>query len=106
MRARLAVERRVCTRPAELVSGQLETDHGGYVKVTRGTTATNVPGVFAAGDVTDGSFGTCGGLRYIDDFRRALPPYLKAIAILRRGIVQRSSREKHPIRWGTRWLTD
>ncbi len=38
---------------SELVSGQLETHHGGYVKVTPGTTATSVPGVFAAGDVTD-----------------------------------------------------
>ncbi len=38
---------------SELVAGQLETHHGGYVKVTPGTTATSVPGVFAAGDVTD-----------------------------------------------------
>ena len=38
---------------SELVAGQLETHRGGYVKVTPGTTATSVPGVFAAGDVTD-----------------------------------------------------
>jgi thioredoxin reductase (NADPH) len=38
---------------SELVKNQLETHMGGYV-VTRGfSTATSVPGVFAAGDVTD-----------------------------------------------------
>jgi thioredoxin reductase (NADPH) len=36
-----------------LVDGQLETHHGGYVKVTPGTTETSIPGVFAAGDITD-----------------------------------------------------
>ena len=41
------------TPASELVSDQLETHMGGYV-VTRGfSTATSVPGVFAAGDVTD-----------------------------------------------------
>ena len=37
----------------ELVKDQLETHMGGYVKVTPGSTATSVPGVFAAGDITD-----------------------------------------------------
>jgi thioredoxin reductase (NADPH) len=35
------------------LSGQLELTPGGYVKVSGGRTATNVPGVFAAGDVMD-----------------------------------------------------
>ncbi len=38
---------------SELVRDQLETHHGGYVKVRPGTTETSVPGVFAAGDLTD-----------------------------------------------------
>ncbi|MFC7703201.1 thioredoxin-disulfide reductase [Plastorhodobacter daqingensis] len=38
---------------SELVRDQLETHHGGYVKVKPGTTETSVPGVFAAGDLTD-----------------------------------------------------
>ena len=37
----------------ELVKGQLEMHHGDYVQVMGGSTATSVPGVFAAGDVTD-----------------------------------------------------
>ncbi len=41
-------------KPAsELVQGQLETHMGGYVIVSPGSTATSIPGVFAAGDVTD-----------------------------------------------------
>ena len=41
------------TPASELVVDQLETHMGGYV-VTRGfSTATSIPGVFAAGDVTD-----------------------------------------------------
>jgi thioredoxin reductase (NADPH) len=41
-------------KPAsELVAGQLQTHMGGYVVTTPGSTATSVPGVFAAGDVTD-----------------------------------------------------
>lgn len=36
-----------------LFKGQLTLKDGGYVKVVPGGTATNVPGVFAAGDVTD-----------------------------------------------------
>ena len=37
----------------ELVKDQLETHMGGYVKVKPGTTETSIPGVFAAGDLTD-----------------------------------------------------
>jgi len=38
---------------SELVKDQLETHMGGYVKVDPGSTRTSVPGVFAAGDLTD-----------------------------------------------------
>ncbi len=38
---------------SELFRGQLEMSESGYLKVTPGTTGTAVPGVFAAGDVTD-----------------------------------------------------
>ncbi|PWK59529.1 thioredoxin-disulfide reductase [Roseicyclus mahoneyensis] len=37
----------------ELVKDQLELHNGGYVKVEPGTTRTSIPGVFAAGDLTD-----------------------------------------------------
>ena len=36
-----------------IFSGKLDMKPGGYLKVAPGGTATNVPGVFAAGDVTD-----------------------------------------------------
>lgn len=36
-----------------LVADQLELHNGGYVKVQPGSTRTSVPGVFAAGDLTD-----------------------------------------------------
>jgi thioredoxin reductase (NADPH) len=38
---------------SELFKGQLEMNAQGYLKVQPGTTATAVPGVWAAGDVTD-----------------------------------------------------
>ncbi|HEV7260728.1 MAG TPA: thioredoxin-disulfide reductase [Bosea sp. (in: a-proteobacteria)] len=41
-------------KPAtELFVGQLDMNESGYLDVTPGTSNTNVPGVFAAGDVTD-----------------------------------------------------
>ncbi|HEV2542775.1 MAG TPA: thioredoxin-disulfide reductase [Methylobacterium sp.] len=41
-------------QPATAIfEGQLPMRHGGYINVTPGTTATEIPGVFAAGDVTD-----------------------------------------------------
>jgi thioredoxin reductase (NADPH) len=41
-------------KPAtELFSGQLELDSEGYIQVEVGTTKTNIPGVFACGDVMD-----------------------------------------------------
>lgn len=38
---------------SELVRGQVDVDDAGYVKVQQPTTATNLPGVFAAGDLVD-----------------------------------------------------
>jgi thioredoxin reductase (NADPH) len=38
---------------SELVTGQLETHMGGYVVTKPDSTQTDVPGVFAAGDITD-----------------------------------------------------
>jgi thioredoxin reductase (NADPH) len=41
-------------KPAtELFEGQLDLDSEGYIKVEVGTTKTNIPGVFACGDVMD-----------------------------------------------------
>lgn len=41
-------------KPAtELFESQLDMKPGGYLKVVPGTATTNIPGVFAAGDVTD-----------------------------------------------------
>lgn len=37
----------------ELFAGQLETKQGGYLVTAADSTVTNIPGVFAAGDVTD-----------------------------------------------------
>lgn len=39
-----------------LVAGQVELDDAGYVRVAQPGTATNVPGVFAAGDLVDSHY--------------------------------------------------
>jgi thioredoxin reductase (NADPH) len=41
------------TPMTDLFKGQLDVHPNGYLKVTPGTTQTNIPGVFAAGDVAD-----------------------------------------------------
>jgi thioredoxin reductase (NADPH) len=41
------------TPNTEIFKGHLDMDDNGYLLVTPGTTRTNIPGVFAAGDVTD-----------------------------------------------------
>lgn len=41
---------------SELVRGQVDVDHEGYVQVDGVTTRTNRPGVFAAGDLIDSSY--------------------------------------------------
>lgn len=38
------------------LEGQVATDEGGYVQVAEPSTATNVPGVFAAGDLVDKTY--------------------------------------------------
>jgi thioredoxin reductase (NADPH) len=35
------------------VKGKVEMHHGDYVKVEPGSTRTSIPGLFAAGDLTD-----------------------------------------------------
>ena len=39
-----------------LVTGQVELDEAGYVKVVEGSQATNLPGVFACGDLVDHTY--------------------------------------------------
>ncbi|WP_134704403.1 thioredoxin-disulfide reductase [Ammoniphilus sp. YIM 78166] len=41
------------TPNTSFLNGQINTDDLGYVKVTPGSTVTNIPGVFACGDVQD-----------------------------------------------------
>jgi thioredoxin reductase (NADPH) len=41
---------------SHLVAGQVETDENGYVLVEGRSTKTNLPGVFAAGDLTDHTY--------------------------------------------------
>jgi thioredoxin reductase (NADPH) len=41
---------------SELVTGQVDLDPAGYVRVAHPTTATNVPGVYACGDVVDHTY--------------------------------------------------
>ncbi|KAA1395712.1 thioredoxin-disulfide reductase [Aeromicrobium ginsengisoli] len=41
---------------SELLKGQVELDDEGYVLVKDGSTATNLPGVFAAGDLVDHTY--------------------------------------------------
>jgi thioredoxin reductase (NADPH) len=41
------------TPASELVAGQVEMKHGGYIRIAPHSTATSVSGLFAAGDVTD-----------------------------------------------------
>jgi thioredoxin reductase (NADPH) len=41
---------------SELFQGQIELDAGGYVKVDSPSTRTNIPGVFAAGDLVDHTY--------------------------------------------------
>ena len=36
-----------------MFAGKLDMKPGGYLQVKPGTTETNIPGVYAAGDVTD-----------------------------------------------------
>ncbi len=47
----------ICHAPAtELVAGQVKLKPSGYIEVVPGSTATSVPGVFAAGDVADETY--------------------------------------------------
>ena len=41
---------------SELLAGQVDLDDEGYVLVKPGSTATNIPGVFAAGDLVDHTY--------------------------------------------------
>ena len=40
----------------DLVAGQVDLDPSGYIVVAHPTTATNLPGVFAAGDAVDHTY--------------------------------------------------
>ena len=44
------------TPNTKFLGGQLDTDETGYIRVKPGTSETNVPGVFACGDVQDSKY--------------------------------------------------
>ena len=44
------------TPRSELLIGQIDLDSNGYVKVEEGSTRTNIPGVFASGDLVDHTY--------------------------------------------------
>ncbi|TQR21761.1 thioredoxin-disulfide reductase [Psychrobacillus vulpis] len=44
------------TPNTSFLNGQIETDETGYIQVVPGTTETNIPGVFACGDVQDNKY--------------------------------------------------
>ncbi|WP_217562636.1 thioredoxin-disulfide reductase [Paenibacillus sp. GbtcB18] len=44
------------TPNTSFLNGQIRTDHTGYIEVVPGTTETNIPGVFACGDVQDSRY--------------------------------------------------
>jgi thioredoxin reductase (NADPH) len=70
------------TPRSELVTGQVETDDGGYVITQDGSTRTNLPGVFAVGDLVDHTYrqaitaaGTgCMGALDAEWYLRDVPP--------------------------------
>ena len=41
---------------SQLIQGQIDTDDGGYVVTQGRSTLTNLPGVFAAGDLVDHTY--------------------------------------------------
>ena len=78
---------------SELLRGQVDLDDEGYVLVKPGSTATNIPGVFAAGDLVDhtyrqaitaagaGSAASLDAERYLADLEHAGTPARDAALI-------------------------
>ena len=62
----------------ELVAGQLKLKPSGYVEVVPGTTATSVPGVFAAGDIVRGASLVVWAIKDGRDAADAIHRYLQA----------------------------